>query len=326
MQNPLAQIIQSYELSPGLERRIMRIASRGVKEQSICAFSEMYNYVGRLIERVRERYEPRLARLDHPLREEGKLLGEMVADTHIETNETAPEYQQLKTAFEEKVRMMFPILSEAEQRIFTSLVENSSHHYIPATFIDDTDALKERLGLLNDLAKEDKRFLQPERPIVAVSLDPENPYVRWGARKYGGDPLEYLTRHAGAYKGMSATELRKLDPGLYYALHRKGQTKSLPQKYPHKKVPLTLEQRRNILLAYDSDSAQAVALKTGLPLGDVERVLKKNGLGEGRSGRLGAQTIVSILDSYESSGGNRRRALRLFNREPVGSMAIQHIF
>ncbi len=328
MQDVLSQIVKSYELPPLLEQRVIRIASQGIQYHSLHSFDEMYAYVDRLIERIKERDEPKLARLDHPLRsDDDRTLSDIIADTRTPTDETTPAYQLAKTAFDSKLQLMFPLLSPAERKLMLSLLENPSHHYFREESFDDVTALKERLGVLAKIVKEDKRFLHPERPIVAVSLDPERPSVRWGSRDYGGNPAAYRDKHIKVYGAMSRTELEAFDPGLHGALVRSGQMDIIPRK---KRIPriiptVSLEERRRVLLAYETTpSPEAVAKGTGLADIVVQQVLKSNGLGKGLSVHSAAD-IARILEAHALTHGNRYQACALVGLR-VGSMAIRNIW
>lgn len=85
--------------------------------------------------------------------------------------------------------------------------------------IADFFGLNLRLEKLGRLLDHDRRFLQPERPLVYFSLD--GPYVKWGKRNYNGNPLAYFRRHADVY-GRFVTEGRAalfdFDSAIYNAL------------------------------------------------------------------------------------------------------------
>ncbi len=225
---PIEYIVQSYQLPPHLERKIISIAKTRTEELKLFSFEAQYDYVAYLVERFTSH---RTMSLDAPLSEDKTLYDLIrVEDANLKMLLDSPSEELLLVQKLPKLLRHWMssdalgVLQQLLQRTSQSRVLNISQEEVirRATCIQESlEQLAKRYGC-------DGKLIIPQRPITYVSFNPLQ--IKFGNRRYCGNPLAYYLAHQDIYGGMSRGELAQFDAGLYNTLRRYGQHVVIPKK------------------------------------------------------------------------------------------------
>ncbi len=222
-------IVETYDLSPKLEERIVWIASERIDELSIHGFDEVYRYISGLIEKFQMHYAERLAlRLDKPIE---TRFGEIYPSIGVEDRDLSslfegqePKEIPERISINEAISILERRMDEHSCELMRQLLhQGSSGGYLPLNIspeeiIENLPAIQLRLEELAYQYEKDGKIVTPPRPIIAVRFDPLA--IRFGRRRYNGNPLAFFRAHPDVYEGRSRTEFERFDGGLCTSLRK----------------------------------------------------------------------------------------------------------
>ncbi len=229
------EIIRSYEdLTSELKRHLAFQATFFIQQESIEGFRSQYDYIAELVERARlPTFELYALRLLHKTPTFKRPLIEIFAPAVHEhqfenlSEESSEEQKGLRMSLEEAVRAAKCFLGEPQKEFLDKLLETAENRWLDSAETRPS-IIQKRIKTLEKLMLEDQRFNHPERMIKDLVLN-DKPFIRWGNRRYNGDPLAYIHRHPEVYAGVTRRELELKDPGLYTTIRRMGLLHHFPR-------------------------------------------------------------------------------------------------
>lgn len=230
-QKAIEFIVKSYSLSPRLEERIIQIALRRVNELSISGFNDIYSYITGLVEAFNMPFTEKLAmRLDSAVRDSKKTFHELIGQDELaagfadEDEEETEEDKLGEMPLDDIICRLEGKLGQKELDVLKQLSLQYGHLSLPCditTIEENADDIAERLKQLIQTYERDGKFIMPKRPIIYIRFNPLA--IRFGKRRYNGNPLAYFREHIKTYKGMSRKELSRYDQSLYLSLCKSNQ-------------------------------------------------------------------------------------------------------
>ena len=111
--------------------------------------------------------------------------------------------------------------------IFRQLARFSGGDPVVLNTLDDVSASADRtvmgLDIIADRYRRGDAVILPPRPVHHIVFNPIFNVV-YGYRTYGNGPMDFFLRNIDHYRGIqSKSEFKSFDPGLYSALHGRGQ-------------------------------------------------------------------------------------------------------
>lgn len=219
MADTLKQIVSTYNLPKRVESLVLRIARRNIRELGFISFDDQYRYLAHLIDKFQVgRDEKRTVSLESSAFNDGRRWYDVLSD-----GRDAYEDEESGIPLRKAVEISDLFLGDGQKATTHQLLDRSMSGENLGSEPDEVIA--DFLGI--DLrSRAVARYLQsggviyPERRVIQVILDLDNVRIRWGDRRYQGNPLNYFQRHRKVYDGLSRNGLYKRDVGLYDALHR----------------------------------------------------------------------------------------------------------
>jgi len=101
-------------------------------------------------------------------------------------------------------------------------------------------------------------------------------FIRFGNRRYQGNPLTFFEENTEIYSNLTRTELSKFDPGLYKALRRAGQLElAIPERkmYVPKRIKILIQNRAALIDSHSSYNGDLILASKNLPYNS--RLIKK---------------------------------------------------
>ncbi|HLC60015.1 MAG TPA: hypothetical protein VJJ52_01150 [Candidatus Nanoarchaeia archaeon] len=233
----IGEVVRTYELPARLESRIITIANKRVHELHLNTVAHVYNYVDYLVERFNPRREDKVTfSLDTSKRNDARTLQEKIgiedpnlaiytqrAYQHQEPSNPASSAEVLDILRGNLSELDFNILLQIMNmgvNVFTSPPEELL--LSKEAVISQIPQIQERVEILTRRYERDGRIVIPARPIVYVRFNPEL-YIKFGRRRYNGNPIAVYEANREVYDGMSRGKLSYFDKGLYGALLKSGQ-------------------------------------------------------------------------------------------------------
>lgn len=308
-QRDICQLIETYELPPKLEERILAIALRKVEEESIDNFAQAYREISNLVDIFKTpRAERHAVRLDHA----------QSNDDERTYHETIGEIDRtLESISEEPVSEIIDIVP---QQVLDQLEEKVDEHVLmkmkeifgeymtiqvglnPEEVVQSRSVIEERAKKLFDKFMINGQVKIPRRPIKRVTFQPEL-RIEFGVRRFNGNPLAFFRENNDVYGRMSRRQLQQFDSGLYANLLSLDQ---LEEAIPEDRRFSKLDDGTGKYRGHDSPLEYLKAHQDefrGLSRGDISRVDQGLYFGLKDTGRL--HEAMVLLGSEKSEGGFR---------------------
>jgi len=319
-QEVVEEIVKTYDLPTRLEDKISRIATRRINELAISGFDSCYRYIDDLINKFKRPYQERVhISLDSQIKHDSNdtyhdIIG--FEDINLRQLFEYEDEPQNRIFASELIDILKDRLSEVELEMLTQLLDSEKNRRLfiytnPDIILNNVEEIGQRLGSLADKFKFNGGLKIPQRPIIHVNFNPLR--IKFGNRKYDGNPLAFFQKNIDTYGKMSRGQLQKFDGGLDVSLRKYGQ---LDLAIPERKCNnyrLKQEEIDKIISAYslcDGIRKRAIEI-TGRSAKAVSKYWKKNGLkatGTGRS--LTKVQIKEIHLANELYNGNAAEAAR----------------
>ena len=207
-------IVQTYDLPRNLETKLIYIASKTVEQTQLANFKDQYEYIAYLVEKfTRPRLPTAYFTVHHPTRLRA-LYG--VDEHQSQENETTNQPQEA----ERVLRLLAYQLETPQFEFVERLVRKAGCNYVPdpVYVYANFDQVKDKLDELEKRFGDRGVIRLPARPIEHISFNPLA--IAFKPRKYNGNPLQFFYKHWDVYAGLTRSELRSFDSGLYRALCR----------------------------------------------------------------------------------------------------------
>ena len=226
------EIVHSYGLSPKLEYRITRIATRRIAELGINGFDMAYSHISDLVDRFRAPFgemsrdspvsqNSSLTLLDSIGMQDNNLT--LLSGGHVENeDEENPEVlpEEVVTG------ILSGVLDRTDLALFSQLIGNTrglrGFDISPDEILVLAPKIQERLEILAKKYEINGRLIIPQRPVISVQFDPYFS-IRFRRRSFGNDPLAFFKEHSDIYQGLSRSDLDRVDGSLYQTLRNRGQ-------------------------------------------------------------------------------------------------------
>ncbi len=316
----IESIVKTYDLSPRLEERITRIASRRIEELGITSYDDGYTYIANLIDKFQSYHRTRLLiSLDSPVSIDGRLtLNEIlrVEDSSLDYIPNEKNHQG-NLSFDELLYAIKGQIADRNLETLSQLAGNiPSKVFLEGISLDEVlakkDLIEQRLEELSNQYKRNGRIMMPRRPIISVSFSPFLK-IKFGRRKYNGDPLGFYLKNKKHYEGLTRTGLFRVDSGLYHSLRIHNQLeKAVPQNYLKK---LTEEEREATVRTFlkNNRDVKKTARELGYSYSTVySRCKKPKRQFPSKRGRppLAQDRIKAIIETYYTCHANAKLASR----------------
>ena len=241
-------ILSTFEISEKASRKVRYIVDSELKQIGFPHFDLLYRRIADLVEvyahgHYEERFMVRLDQKKSP--DDNRTLHDLLGRNdenfiQIEGDDSSStEDHRGRISLGDAVDMLFGELPPEEAELLRQLSKNSSEEDL---FLSEQEVLgfvpKVREGLhklLHEYGK-DGRLLIPRRPIVEVKWDP-NLRVKFGKRKFKGNPLQFFEDNIEVYGRMGRKQLQRFDESLYQALRNAGQlSDAIPDSLNYKSL------------------------------------------------------------------------------------------
>ncbi|MBU2616166.1 MAG: hypothetical protein KKC19_03620 [Nanoarchaeota archaeon] len=315
-------IVGTYDLSPKLEEKIVRISRNRISELGISRFDAIYGYVGNLIEKFQIPYGERVAlRLDELITSDSKnnfheIIG--VEDSELEEKESDYGF-----SLDEVLSVLDGNIDKNDLDLIKQLVpqeENFRELLLDKErVIENVSFIHSKLEELVHVYEKNGKIVIPKKPLIEVKFSPLR--IKFGRRNYNEEtPLDFFKENIKTYKGMTRVELQKFDGGLYSSLWRWGQLdEAIPEKFSQgcKLSAMQIEQIIVSVLKNNKDVIQT-ARETGFSVPTIRKYAKFSGFdipdnrknSPGRKKHLSEQQINEIISSYDIYNGNASEVSR----------------
>jgi len=286
-QQDIRQIIETYELPPKLEERILHIALRQFDEEGFAGFTEAYNRISHLIDifelhGTEKRKEKNFLRLDQIPEgekslheriggEDSSLVNVLEGDALVADKGTSTLGQVVDIFQEQIAQTTFERMKLLFTQYFEMHLGLSSEE-----IVGSKEVLETRMNEVFSTYVKDGKVVLPPRPIKRITFTPEL-RIEFGRREYGSlseNPLQFFRDNIDYYAGMGRYELYKVDRDLYLALRKKRQ---LVQAVPIFKTYSSLGGQR-VYRGFESPLAYYLAHPELHSLGRTELYQKDAGL------------------------------------------------
>ena len=316
----IREIVGTYELPERTKEKIIRIAKRMIEEKVLASFDDQYRYISELVEKFQFPFrELRALRLDSPViwgsnTTFHKLIGYNNPDLgrlfeDEENKAVMSAYEAVDILREQIDKSDFDLML---QLLYHEDNSDITFHALPEQIISYAPQIQERLEALIKKYERGGRFVIPRRPIVYVKFDPSF-LVKFGNRRYNGNPLAFFREHIGVYDRMGRSKLQKFDQGLYSTLWIHGQLdEAIPEKHKTGRKELSQSQISEILAAHPVYKGNTSEAARCLPYsqGTIWKYWKAAGLGFSRVANRKEHQINEIVDAYSTYKGNAAEAER----------------
>ena len=291
-------ILQTYDIPQGLRERIRTIASRRCAEWQFESFADQYAYIAELVERFTMPWiERHAARLDQPVFEDGRqTLHDYIGSQDSALKSLILGKSPLKALHaREIVNILERHLPQGHlafiEDLLCSRAEKSLWSFSADRVAKHVPSIVTTLKLLEQRYGRNGRIVLPPRPIKTVTRQSNGELkIRYGDRRYNGDPLAFFEEHADVYGGLTRRGLQKFDPGLYQAIRLSGQMSSaIPIRVFAPGRPISKDQIDRIIVTYEQTAS---LIKTARIVHSCRRTIRKyldmKGLNRQGTGKVGA--------------------------------------
>ncbi|MDO8509107.1 MAG: hypothetical protein Q7S27_05490 [Nanoarchaeota archaeon] len=313
----IAYIVRTYDLPSPLEEKITRKAIRRIDELFIDGFDNIYEEVDQLVQRFTNGHSP--VSLDRPIKPGSGPLSTFIEQRSV--SELMPEKEDLSRDQILNVleRRIDPCLFSVLQNLLDQNGKNRTLHLniSPQEIEKSTEEIQYKLEELVHKYEQRGTVIIPTRPIIHVQFDPLE--IKWGNRRYNGNPLGFFKEHQQKYQGMSRGELSLFDSGLYNSLLKCHQlNKAIPfTKKTNKNRHLSQEQKNEINNSYADYNGNA--RETARHLHYTENTIighwRKAGFEIKKAHRSLPQNVLeTIIEAYSTFNGNSTKAAEHLKR------------
>lgn len=286
-ENSIRSIIETYELPNSLEDKILAIANQNIPAYSPGSSQSNYDYIASLVDKFTRPYEDRfLKSLDEAVGpDDRRTRHELIGGHDYSLKELIPGKNQRKRLHAHE---LIELLEDHLERPYLELISDllpgtEAESFLwglsPKHVTGDMDSIKK--VLLNLEAKYGSRgtIILPPRPIISVRRNSQELDIRFGARKYNGNPLAFYESNQEIYQGMGRTELARFDQGMYQSLRVANQLdQAIPEKRYKPGKKLSKEQVNLILKTFKANGGHLANTAKTLSHspGTVRTYLRKN--------------------------------------------------
>ena len=241
-------VVRTYELGPELESKVVRIAERRINDLYISTFAEIYDYVSRLIEKFMMPYDDR----------RHLCLSNSYQNVEPDNNFDDIPFSE-SISLEDFVREFGNEVGRVRLGTITQLWQGASNGALtplPFSPARIRRVLPFACAKLDEIL-DNSSLVFPPRPVESFQFRPFS--IKFGRRRYYGNPLDFFKAHQDVYQGMSRGRLQKFDGGLYKSLRKAGQ---LHLAIPMADIRARARKVDEILAAYrtyNGNSARAAA-------------------------------------------------------------------
>ncbi len=212
------EIISTYGFTPS-QRRWVIARTDSVLSDAGLTFDRLYEFIGDLASKISSS-SPESSRI--LFFQEACLEGLAHRNS---TGDTKPIEEKRSLRTKEVLGILESILGADEISILRQIIQcNGSRdlelNLSPQDLVDNAEAIKNYIVQTAEKFAPEGKLLIPHRPIVYVGFTPFR--IRFGRRRYHGDPLAFFRRH-DVYRDMTKRKLRTTDKALYLALQKAGQ-------------------------------------------------------------------------------------------------------
>lgn len=265
----IESIVNTYDLPQRIKYKVKNIANRRVGELFIGEYDDVYSYVDSLVEKFQEPYEERFfVRIDASAYD--ILNHELIEDKNF-----SPENEEDLDgiSFNDVLDILESHLDEFTFKLVRQLDYRGKFNVSPEYFIKNISKIQARL----EEFVRNNGFLIPRRPVIQIQLSPFS--IKFGRRKFNGNPLAFFEAYPKVYSGLSRSELYKLDPGLYGSLKKVGQLElAIPEiDYSTQFQSISSEKIETIVRLYNGNSTK-VARKVGISTATAIKYLREYNL------------------------------------------------
>ena len=320
--NIIEFIVDTYDLSPKLEEKIVRISRSRINELGVNGFDGIYRYIGNLIDKFQVPYGEKIAlRLDKPVSYDSnnnfhEIIG--VEDLELEEKESDQGF-----SLDEVLSVLDGYIDKSDSDLIKQLVpqEDNFRELLSdkEKVIENASFIHSKLEELVHVYEKNGKIIIPKRPMLEVKFCPLK--IKFGRRNYKGkSPLDFFMENSETYQDMTRVELQKFDGGLYSSLWRRGQLdEAIPEKYSQG-CELSAMQIEQIIVAVLKNNKDVIqtARETGFSVPTIRRYAKFSGFdipdhrknNSGRKKHLSEREINEIVTSYDTYHGNASEASR----------------
>ena len=287
-QDNVACIVQTYELSRALREKIQTVAARRCGDGRIPSFSDQYEYVAELVERFTAPYPERFAiRLDQPAFEDSRRTHhDLIGTENSGLKQLILGKSQRKALHaHEIVDILQTHLPAAHLDFLADLLRNRAEASLWQFSADririNMRSIAQTLKRLEERHGRNGRIIMPPRPIKSVTRRSNGELaIRYGDRRYKGDPLAFFEQHREVYGGLTRAGLYRFDQGLYQTLRSSGQLdQAIPRKAFDSGRPFPSDKVEKIIKTFQQNGNLAkTARMTGCCVPTVRKYAKLQGL------------------------------------------------
>lgn len=321
-------IVGTYNLPPRLQGTITRIATRQLEERGLLSvkeisideqrryFSQIYRHIDELVEKFQFPFkEIYMLRLDSLINPDSRhsfhdIIGFYDSNRHRDEITVSEAIELLRGRIDDSALKL--ILKLSSYNGTGSHVFGLSPEYI----IANADKIQQRLDILAKKAEQDGSIVLPRRPVVYVQFGGVGKvpfYIRFGHRKYNGNPIVFFRENFDVYKDRSRWGLAQFDKPLYEALRWHGQLDDAIQIPSIQALPK--EEVIRIINAYKPSRGilNKASKITGHHPSVVRKYWQENGLetkGKWKQS-LTQEQKYEVITIYQTVDGNASEAARL---------------
>lgn len=247
------EILKTYNLSPKKEKIIFRIATKLIDDLYIYDFDGIYEIIDHLVDRFHCSWERRIPISLDDIIDNSEATLSSVIGVDDKNPEDLEEKKEVITA-EGAINILDGHLRYRPFHAVKQLIESSRNREInlPVSrdkIIEDKENIEKKIEEIAERFERNGQLFIPRRTIVSVEFDPLK--IKFNQRHYNGNPLAFFRKHEETYRGISRTQLSRLDSGLYWALSNAEQLDDAIPQVLKRVNRLSKDKIDEILNAYD---------------------------------------------------------------------------
>jgi len=319
----IKSILETHNLDSKLQEKIIKQASKAIDKGFLNDFDSIYTYVDYLVEKFNMPYLEKFAlSLDRLITSDSTktfhdLFGE--EDENLATLFEQPDNSEEGLPIEEAISILGHKIKEQDMALMQQLLDgcrgNFKLNWSPNELRINISQIKERIAKLKDNYGANGDLIIPKRPIVYVQLN-KSLIIKFGNRRYEGNPLAFFLANRDVYVGMGRTELAKFDGGLYDSLRREKQLDiAIPEI---KEASLSEDEVNEIIAAHDTYEGNAKKAAKYLPWSDftIAKYWKREELQIRKKGSqpLSEDEVNEIVAAYDTCDKDATKASKYLSR------------
>ncbi len=326
-------IVGTYDLPQGLEGWVTRIAIERLHWMQenfyTVTFDGVYKDIARVIDSSKIPYsaKPPIISLDSPIAWgskntlHGSIGSEVVAQESREGMHRRLSFFEALGILEGYVDAL--TLDLVKQLLYMRHGEEYKEIKLPASIsaeqiAEHSGEICERLDELVERYERSGNIVIPPRPIIAVQFKPLS--VKFGKRRYHGNPFALFTANRHLYKGMSRADVKTFDSGMHEALRTHDQLDiAIPElkikyKKPERKPPYSPEEIAYIRTCHARYGGKSRVAERNEPYSHYTFLKYWKGLSiEENRGRIFSQEEEEFfVNAHTLCQGNTLEAVRRF--------------